>query len=95
MEFKRNLDHTCKIIELLDPDAENNSTIRKVGKHVPLKKGVKSYKARILQNVFTKAFGGDSIAVTGCSVPVINTCHYRSKLNCDASNIKLFSLEFQ
>lgn len=33
-----NLDHTCKIIALLDPDAENNITIRNVGKYVPLKR---------------------------------------------------------
>lgn len=89
------MDHTCKITGLLHPDSENNITIRNVGKCVPLKTVLKSFKARILEKVLTKAFCGDSIAVTGCSVPVLNTCHYCSKIDSTARNVKLFFLAFQ
>jgi hypothetical protein len=94
MEFK-NFGSHCKIIELLDPDAEHNSTIRNVGKCLPLKPVLKSYKVRILEKVFTKAFCRDSIAVTSCSVPVLSKCHYCRKINCTASNVKLFFLAIQ
>lgn len=69
---------------MLDSDAEKNSTIRNVGKCVPLKVVSKYFKARILEKVFTKAYCGDSIAFTGCSVSVLNRCHYCSKFDCTA-----------
>jgi hypothetical protein len=87
-------DHTCRILGLLDPDAKINSIFRNVGKCLPLKTMLKSYKARILEQVFTKAFYGDSIAINGYSVSVLATCHYCTKIICTAWNVRLFLLAF-